>query len=70
MRISKQKILSDIIKEPEFIVLNECAQVFCGLRRGYPDFSDNWDNAKHLVNLNQVKKIQYGTSHKLEIHYV
>jgi hypothetical protein len=44
--------------------------VFCGLRRGYPDFSDNWDNAKHLVNLDQVKKIQYGTSYKLEIHYV
>ena len=57
-------------KEPEFIVLNEIAQVFSGLRGGYPEFSDNWDDAKPLYNLNQVKTIQYGTTYKVEIHYL
>jgi hypothetical protein len=32
--------------EPTFIVLNELAQVFCGLRGGYPEFSDEFDDAK------------------------
>jgi hypothetical protein len=57
-------------KEPEFIVLNELAQVFCGLLRGYPNFSDNFDSAKPLNNLEQVRRIQQGTSHKLEIEYL
>jgi hypothetical protein len=57
-------------KEPEFIVLNEYCQVFCGLRGGYPEFSDNLDEARPLTNMNQFKNVQYGTSYKLEIHYV
>jgi hypothetical protein len=57
-------------QEPEFIVLNEYAQVFSGLKRGYPAFSDNWDDARTLTNINQFKKVQYGTIGKLEIHYV
>ena len=57
-------------KEPEFIVVNEHAQVFCGLRGGYPEFSDHWDDAKPLDNPNQVRSIQYGTSSKVEIHYI
>jgi hypothetical protein len=57
-------------KEPEFIVLNELAQVFCGLLHGYPNFSDNFDSAKPLNNLEQVRRIQQGTSHKLEIGYL
>ena len=68
MRTRKKK--QPETKEPEFIVLNEYAQVFCGLRGGYPEFSDNWDEAKPLYNMNQVRSIQYGTLHKLEIHYV
>ena len=57
-------------KEPEFIILNELAQVFCGLRGGYPDFSDDFDSAKPLNNLEQVRMIQKGTSFKLEIEYL
>lgn len=57
-------------KKPEFIVINEYAQVFCGLRGGYPEFSDNWDDAKPLDNPNQIRSIQYGTSSKVEIHYI
>jgi hypothetical protein len=57
-------------KAPEFIVLNELAQVFCGLRGGYPDFSDDFDSAKHLNNREQVRMIQQGTTFKLEIEYL
>lgn len=57
-------------KEPEFIVLNELAQVFCGLIGGYPDFSDDFDSAKPLNNKEQVRMIQQGTSFKLEIEYL
>jgi hypothetical protein len=57
-------------KEPEFILLNELAQVFCGLLGGYPNFSDDFDSAKPLNNLEQVRLIQQGTSYKLEIEYL
>jgi len=57
-------------KEPEFIVLNEYCQVFSGLSRGHPVFSDNLDEARSLTNLNQFKNVQYGTNFQLEIHYV
>ena len=57
-------------KEPEFIVLNEYCQCFSGLRGGYPSFSDNLNEAKPLTNIEQFKKVQYGTSYKLEIVYV
>jgi hypothetical protein len=53
-------------KEIQFIVLNEYAQVFCGLKGGYPAFSDDLDEAKPLTNDSQVKMIQRGTSFKLE----
>ena len=53
-------------KEPEFIVMNEYAQVFSGLRRGYPDFSDDMDEARTIVSESQFRIIQQGTSFKLE----
>ena len=56
--------------EPTFIVLNEFAQVFCGLQGGYPAFSDDFDSAKLLVNDEQVKMIKQGTSFKLEKEYI
>lgn len=58
------------IKEPEFIIMNESCQCYSGLKRGYPAFSDNLDDARPLTNIEQFKKIQYGTSHNLEIIYV
>ena len=57
-------------KLPEFIVLNEYCQVFCGLRGGYPTFSDDLDEAKPLVRDSQVRTIQQGTSFKLEKEYI
>ena len=57
-------------KEIQFIVLNEYAQVFCGLKGGYPAFSDDLDEAKPLTNDSQVKMIQRGTSFKLEKYFL
>jgi hypothetical protein len=57
-------------KPKQFIVLNEYCQVFCGLQRGYPAFSDDLDDAKKLENDNQVKMIQRGTLFRLEKEYL
>jgi len=56
--------------ERKFIILNENAEVFCGLLRGYPAFSPNWEEAKPLYNMNQFQMVRWGTSHSLEIHYL
>ncbi len=56
----------DIKPARKFIVLNEYCQVFCGLKRGLPAFSDNIEDAKPLENQRQVEMIQRGTYYKLE----
>jgi hypothetical protein len=53
-------------KPPQFIIVNEYCQVYCGLKRGYPSFSDDMDEARELENDKQLKMIQYGTNFKLE----
>jgi hypothetical protein len=53
-----------------FILLNEYCQVYCGLQRGYPAFSDNIDEAKELENEEQIKMIKQGTSFILEKEYI
>ena len=66
-------ILNKKQRQPQpkrFILLNEYCQVFCGLQRGYPAFSDNLDEAKSLENDNQVRLIQQGTSFRLEKEYL
>jgi hypothetical protein len=57
-------------KQNEFIVVNQFAQVFCGLRGGYPQFDNNWEIAKPLSNLEQFNNVQRGTIDKLEILYL
>jgi hypothetical protein len=60
-------------REPQpkrFILLNEYCQVYCGLQRGYPAFSDNIDEARTLENEEQVKMIKQGTSFILEKEYI
>jgi hypothetical protein len=66
----KRLLNKKLKQEPQFIVLNEYAQVFCGLQGGYPAFSDNLDEAKPLENDSQVKTIQRGTSFKLEKYFL
>ena len=58
-------------KPREFYLLNDKAQVFAGLRGGYPLFVNNWDEAKPLNNDNQVKLIARGTdSTEFEKYYI
>ena len=52
--------------EPQFIVLNEHAQVYCGLKGGYPQFSDNFSEARSIERDEQLNTIQRGTLFKLE----
>jgi len=44
----KKKNKRDPEIEPEFIILDERARVFAGLREGYPFFSEDLDEAKPL----------------------
>ena len=57
-------------KEPEFIVMNEYAQVFSGLRRGYPDFSDDMDEAKPLEGQGKFETLKRFTRMPLEQMFV
>ena len=57
-------------KEIPFIVLNEYAQAYTGLICGHPEFSNNWDDAKPLYDIDQIKYLKHGTSCKLEIHFI
>jgi hypothetical protein len=60
----KKKLIEP--KSEQFIIVNELAQVFCGLKGGYPNFADDWKEAKPLKNENQFRAVQKGTTHKLE----
>lgn len=57
-------------KQKEFIVLNELAEVFYGLKAGQPQFTSDWKNAKSLTNKRQFENVQRGTFYKLEIMYL
>lgn len=54
-------------KSEQFIIVNELAQVFCGLKGGRPNFTDDWKIAKPLNNENQFKSVQKGTLFQLEM---
>jgi hypothetical protein len=49
-----------------FYVINEFAQVFAGLRQGYPFFSDNVTEAKPIYNNEQFRSIRRGHLYKIE----
>ena len=53
------------LKRP-FYVMNEYAQVFAGLRKGYPYFSDNVEEAKPIYNNEQFGNIKRGHLYKIE----
>jgi len=44
----KKKSRQEIEDEPEYIIIDEYARVFSGLKGGYPLFSDDIDEAKPL----------------------
>lgn len=49
-----------------FYVIDEYAQVFAGLRGGYPYFSDNVEEAKPIHNNEQFRNIRRGYIYKIE----
>ena len=49
-----------------FYVMNEYAQVFAGLKGGYPHFSDNINEAKPIYNNEQFGCIKRGHLYKIE----
>jgi len=57
-------------KEKEFIIVNELAEVFYGLKGGYPQFTQDWEKAKPLSNEKQFNNVQRGTIFKLEVLYL
>ena len=69
MKILLNKKLAEKPEQP-FILLNEAAQVFCGLQGGYPAFSDELEDAKPLHRDSQIRLIQQGTSFKLEKYFL
>ena len=76
MRITKQQWLDSREKEVDtqiayerkhpFYVMNEYAQVFAGLKGGYPHFSDNIKDARSIYNNAQFNNIQKGHLYKIE----
>jgi len=46
--------------------MDEYAQIFAGLRRGYPHFSNNLNDAKPIYNQSQFNNIQQGHLYKCE----
>jgi len=58
----KKKNKQDPEIELEYIIIDEQARVFSGLKEGYPVFSDNIDEAKPL-------KYQEAFNHMKRYHY-
>lgn len=68
--LRKREIEIDLkIKEERnrpFYVMDECARVFAGLRRGYPYFSENINEAKPIYNNEQFGAIRRGSTYGIE----
>ncbi len=52
--------------EPFYLILDEYARVFSGLRKGYPYFSENIDDAKPLQGQAKFDYLQRYSTVKLE----
>ncbi len=66
---NKEKEVDHIILEERkhpFYVMDECARVFAGLRRGYPHFSENINEAKPIYNNEQFGAIRRGSTYDIE----
>lgn len=68
--LRKREIEIDLkIKEEHnrpFYVMDECARVFAGLRRGYPYFSEDVNEAKPIYNNEQFGAIRRGSTYGIE----
>lgn len=66
----RKKIKIEQDKQKEFIIVNELAEVFYGLKAGQPQFTEDWEKGKPLSNEQQFKNVQRGTLFKLEMLYL
>lgn len=63
--MGRKKIIEK--KLSEYIIVNQCNQVFVGLKGGYPYFDGDWQKARTLNNPEQFDKVKRGTLDQLEI---
>ena len=70
MKRSKKKLLAWQVEEPSYIILNSDAQVYTGLIGGYPNFSDDMDEAKPLEGQGKFETLQRFTKMPLEQMFV
>jgi hypothetical protein len=70
MKVKIKRVVGCNENTPPFIILNGNAQVYTGLICGYPDFSNDWDEAKTLYNPSCLRLIQAGVRGKIEIQYL
>ena len=64
-----KKILREIIFEDDeepFYVMNDLAQWYCGLKRGKPAFSDNFEIARTLKRDSQFKTLKRISDYPIE----
>ena len=68
LKSKEKEIDHQILQERKkpFYVINEYAQVFAGLKQGYPFFSDNVTEAKPIYNNEQFRSIRRGHIYKIE----
>ncbi len=66
MRRTKRKRIVGIKEHPPYIILNERAQVYIGLIGGYPNFSDDLDEAKPLEGQAKFETLERVYHAKLE----
>lgn len=56
--IGKAIKVKDIVPEPEYIIVDEQARVFAGLKEGHHIFSENIDEAKPLQGQSKFTYMQ------------
>ena len=68
LKSKEKEIDHQILQEHKkpFYVINEYAQVFAGLKQGYPFFSDNVTEAQPIYNNEQFRSIRRGHIYKIE----
>ena len=66
----KRRSLIGNIEHPSYIILNERAQVYTGLIGGYPNFSDDLDEAKPLEGQAKFETLERVYHTKLEQMFI
>jgi hypothetical protein len=69
-RKPKRRLLSWEVEEPQFIIINEHEQVYTGLIRGYPNFSNDINEAKPLEGQEKFNTLKRLTRSPLEQMFI